>query len=54
MVGKGGFGEVIHSIKLFILILNIIQVWKVERKKFKTFYALKELSKVKIIQKNMV
>lgn len=35
MVGKGGFGK----------------VWKVEHKKFKKIYALKEMSKAKIIDK---
>ncbi len=34
--------------------INLKQVWKVERKKFKTFYALKELSKIKIVNKKSV
>jgi protein kinase A len=38
VIGKGGFGR----------------VWKVERKKFKTFYAMKEMSKVKIVSKKSV
>ena len=38
VVGKGGFGK----------------VWKVERKKFKTLYAMKEMSKVKIVNKKSV
>lgn len=38
MVGKGGFGK----------------VWKVERKQFKTYFAMKELSKVKIVNKKSV
>lgn len=38
VIGKGGFGK----------------VWKVERKKFKTFYAMKEMSKVKIVNKKSV
>ena len=38
VIGKGGFGR----------------VWKVERKKFKTFYAMKEMSKVKIVNKKSV
>mmetsp|Transcript_42641 Transcript_42641/g.40940 ORF Transcript_42641/g.40940 Transcript_42641/m.40940 type:complete len:193 (+) Transcript_42641:33-611(+) len=38
VVGKGGFGK----------------VWKVERKKFKTMYAMKEMSKVKIVNKKSV
>ena len=35
VIGKGGFG----------------QVWKVEKKSTKQFYALKEMSKAKIIAK---
>jgi serine/threonine protein kinase len=38
VIGKGGFGK----------------VWKVERKKFKTIYAMKEMSKAKIVQKKSV
>ena len=38
MVGKGGFGK----------------VWKVERKKFRTNYAMKEMSKVRIVNKKSV
>ena len=38
VVGKGGFGK----------------VWKVERKKFKTMYAMKEMSKVRIVNKKSV
>jgi serine/threonine protein kinase len=38
VVGKGGFGK----------------VWKVERKKFKTYYAMKEMCKVKIVNKKSV
>ena len=38
MVGKGGFGK----------------VWKVERKKFRTMYAMKEMSKVRIVNKKSV
>ena len=38
VVGKGGFGK----------------VWKVERKKFRTNYAMKEMSKVKIVNKKSV
>ena len=38
VVGKGGFGK----------------VWKVERKKFKTNYAMKEMSKVRIVNKKSV
>ena len=38
VVGKGGFGK----------------VWKVERRKFGTFYAMKEMSKVKIVNKKSV
>ena len=47
-MGKGGFGKVrfITNYKL--------KVWKVERKKFKTFYAMKEMSKVKIVNKKSV
>ena len=33
VIGKGGFGK----------------VWKVERKKFKTVYAMKEMSKCRIV-----
>lgn len=33
VIGKGGFGK----------------VWKVERRKFKTIYAMKEMSKAKIV-----
>lgn len=38
IIGKGGFGK----------------VWKVERKKFKTMYAMKELSKARIVLKKSV
>ena len=38
VVGKGGFGK----------------VWKVERKKFKTLYAMKEMSKARIVNKKSV
>ena len=38
VVGKGGFGK----------------VWKVERMKFKTMYAMKEMSKVRIVNKKSV
>jgi serine/threonine protein kinase len=38
VIGKGGFGK----------------VWKVERKKFKTMYAMKEMSKAKIVNKKSV
>ena len=38
VIGKGGFGK----------------VWKVERKKFKTTYAMKEMSKCRIVQKKSV
>ena len=38
VVGKGGFGR----------------VWKVERKKFKSNYAMKEMSKVRIVNKKSV
>mmetsp|Transcript_28524 Transcript_28524/g.35252 ORF Transcript_28524/g.35252 Transcript_28524/m.35252 type:complete len:90 (-) Transcript_28524:1123-1392(-) len=38
VVGKGGFGR----------------VWKVERKKFKSMYAMKEMSKVRIVNKKSV
>jgi serine/threonine kinase 32 len=38
VIGKGGFGK----------------VWKVERKKFKTTYAMKEMAKSRIVQKNSV
>jgi serum/glucocorticoid-regulated kinase 1/serum/glucocorticoid-regulated kinase 2 len=38
VIGKGGFGK----------------VWKLERKKFKTTYALKEMSKCRIVQKKSV
>ena len=38
IIVKGGFGK----------------GWKVERKKFGTFYALKEMSKVKIVNKKSV
>lgn len=38
VVGKGGFGK----------------VWKVERKKFKSMYAMKEMSKVRIVNKKSV
>lgn len=38
VIGKGGFG----------------QVWKVERKKFNTMYAMKEMSKAKIVNKKSV
>lgn len=37
-IGRGGFGK----------------VWKVERKKFKSDYAMKEMSKAKIVQKKSV
>lgn len=33
VIGKGGFGK----------------VWKVERRKFKTMYAMKEMSKARIV-----
>jgi len=38
VIGKGGFGK----------------VWKVERKKFKTMYAMKEMSKARIVNKKSV
>ena len=38
VIGKGGFGK----------------VWKVERKKFKTMYAMKEMSKARIVTKKSV
>jgi serine/threonine protein kinase len=38
VIGKGGFGK----------------VWKVERKKFQTMYAMKEMSKVRIVNKKSV
>jgi serine/threonine protein kinase len=38
VIGKGGFGK----------------VWKVERKKFKTMYAMKEMSKARIVSKKSV
>ncbi len=38
VIGKGGFGK----------------VWKVHSKKYKKFYALKEMSKAKIIDKKNV
>jgi len=38
VIGKGGFGK----------------VWKIERKKFKTTYAMKEMSKCRIVQKKSV
>ncbi len=38
MVGRGGFGK----------------VWKVEKKKTKKLYAMKEMSKARIIQKRSV
>lgn len=38
MIGKGGFGK----------------VWKVEMKKSKHYYAMKEMSKAKIIAKRSV
>ncbi len=38
MIGRGGFG----------------QVWKVQMRKTKQFYALKEMSKVRIIDKRSV
>ena len=38
VVGKGGFGR----------------VWKVERKKFRSMYAMKEMSKVRIVNKKSV
>ena len=48
VLGKGGFGKVSSYL------INYIQVWKVERRKFKTLYAMKELSKVKIVNKKSV
>jgi serine/threonine protein kinase len=38
VIGKGGFGR----------------VWKVESKKTRTFYAMKEMSKARIIAKRSV
>jgi serine/threonine protein kinase len=38
VIGRGGFGK----------------VWKVERKKFKTLYAMKEMSKTRIVNKKSV
>ena len=38
IIGKGGFGK----------------VWKVEKKKDKKLYAMKEMSKVKIYEKNSI
>ena len=38
VIGKGGFGK----------------VWKVERKKFKTMYAMKEMAKTRIVNKKSV
>jgi serine/threonine kinase 32 len=38
VIGRGGFGK----------------VWKVFDKKYKKYYALKEISKVKVIDKNSV
>jgi serine/threonine protein kinase len=38
VIGKGGFGK----------------VWKVERKKFQTMYAMKEMSKIRIVNKKSV
>ena len=38
MIGRGGFGK----------------VWKVEKKSNKHYYALKEISKVKVYEKNSV
>lgn len=38
VIGKGGFGK----------------VWKVERKKFNTMYAMKEMCKARIVNKKSV
>lgn len=38
IIGKGGFGR----------------VWKIERKKFKTMYAMKEMGKARIVNKKSV
>lgn len=38
VIGRGGFGK----------------VWKVERKKFNTHYAMKEMSKARIVNKKSV
>jgi protein kinase A len=38
VIGRGGFGK----------------VWKVERKKFNTLYAMKEMSKARIVNKKSV
>ena len=45
VIGKGGFG------KVTLLIFIIFQVWKVTSKKYKKMFALKEMSKVKIIDR---
>ena len=38
LIGKGGFGH----------------VWRIERKKFKTLYAMKQMSKARIVQRKSV
>ena len=48
VIGKGGFGRV--SIHLFLK----VKVWKVERKQFESEYAMKEMSKAKVVNKKSV
>ena len=49
-IGKGGFGTV--RINIYNKILY--QVWKIENQNKKIYYAMKEMSKVKIYQKKAI
>ena len=47
VIGRGGFGKVTFNHK-------ILKVWRVEKKKTGQLYAMKEMSKARIITKRSV
>lgn len=52
VIGRGGFGKVKWDYNyLIIYYLSVHQVWKVQLKQTKEYFALKEMSKVKIIDR---